>query len=161
MSCISVHSEGRELYTHIIFMNICSPGKLYPGITFFRNTPAPLTCVVSGFRGSLLMGGSTASALSVKCLTTGRTADWEVCRCSSGAAEPVWSVFGSTLRPVTGSEEVVKRERASNFGESLVDRSCARVSPDNHLRARDSNVPSCLTARRWTRTATSCPSWRT
>lgn len=131
-----------ENYLHMLYIHICIPGKLYPGITFFRNTPAPLTCVVSGFRGSLLMGGSTASALSFKCLTTGRTADWEVCRCSSGAADPVWSVFGSTLRPATGSDEVVKRERASNFGESLADRSCARVSPANHLRARDSNVPS-------------------
>ena len=77
------------LIAELPMLLFCSLGKLNPGITFFRNTPAPLTCLVSGFRGSLLMGGTTVSALSFKCLTTGRAADWEVCRRSSGAADPV------------------------------------------------------------------------
>lgn len=52
-----------------------------------------LTCLVFGYRGRSLVGGSTESTLSLNCLATGQPLRWEVCRCNSGVVDSVWSVF--------------------------------------------------------------------
>ena len=68
--------------------------NLYPestplrtGLLYLTGVPSPVWCLLS--EEAPLVGGSTESTLSLNCLPTGRTLEWEVRGCSSGAVTPV------------------------------------------------------------------------